>query len=317
MQWTRLPGGTPTPEFVALVNRLLAPPRRTAAAPRTSLPALDSATTAPAPVSRTAPVKKPSVPLLAGIAVAGALIAVPAALIAKQPDLGTALLAYSLGLRHAVDADHIAAIDNVTRKLMQEGKRPLTIGFHFALGHSAVVALAAAAIAATTTAFHDQIEAFKAWLALNNAELARALCVVDCRLAERHPPLLAWFEACIHFSDVVLLNRREGVENRWLSGFLEHFRSQHLPCLFETVKAGRIRNPALILEPQARRLTQIFDEEQDWIFTNAEGDEIDEEDITDDEEEEVQATPAVDPYFERRNGGRRVKELPDIAKYLG
>ena len=45
--------------------------------------------------------------------------------------LGTAFLAYSFGLRHAVDADHIAAIDNVTRKLMQEGKRPVAVGFMF------------------------------------------------------------------------------------------------------------------------------------------------------------------------------------------
>jgi nickel/cobalt transporter (NiCoT) family protein len=65
--------------------------------------------------------------------------------------LGTVLLAYSFGLRHAVDADHIAAIDNVTRKLMQEGKRPVGIGFWFSLGHSAVVVLAAFAIAITMT----------------------------------------------------------------------------------------------------------------------------------------------------------------------
>ncbi len=65
--------------------------------------------------------------------------------------LGTALLAYSFGLRHAVDADHIAAIDNVTRKLMQEGKRPVSVGFLFSLGHSTVVVLAALAIAVTTT----------------------------------------------------------------------------------------------------------------------------------------------------------------------
>ena len=50
--------------------------------------------------------------------------------------LGTALLAYSFGLRHAVDADHIAAIDNVTRKLMQEGQRPIGVGFYFSLGHA-------------------------------------------------------------------------------------------------------------------------------------------------------------------------------------
>ena len=56
---------------------------------------------------------------------------------AHQPVLiGTAVLAYSLGLRHAIDADHIAAIDNVTRKLMQEGKRPVAVGFFFALGHA-------------------------------------------------------------------------------------------------------------------------------------------------------------------------------------
>lgn len=52
--------------------------------------------------------------------------------------IGTAFLAYSFGLRHAVDADHIAAIDNVTRKLMQEGKRPVSVGFLFSLGHSTI-----------------------------------------------------------------------------------------------------------------------------------------------------------------------------------
>jgi high-affinity nickel-transport protein len=61
--------------------------------------------------------------------------------------MGTALLAYALGLRHAVDADHIAAIDNTTRKLVQEGQRPLGVGLFFSLGHSTVVALASAAIA--------------------------------------------------------------------------------------------------------------------------------------------------------------------------
>ncbi len=53
--------------------------------------------------------------------------------------IGVAGLAYSLGLRHAFDADHIAAIDNTTRKLMGEGKRPLSIGFWFSLGHSSIV----------------------------------------------------------------------------------------------------------------------------------------------------------------------------------
>ncbi len=53
--------------------------------------------------------------------------------------IGTGMLAYTLGLRHAFDADHISAIDNTTRKLMAEGKRPLSVGFFFSLGHSSVV----------------------------------------------------------------------------------------------------------------------------------------------------------------------------------
>ena len=75
--------------------------------------------------------------------------------------LGTALLAYGFGLRHAVDADHIAAIDNVTRKLMQDGRRPVAVGFFFSLGHSTVVVLASVAIAVTATEFRTQLDSFR------------------------------------------------------------------------------------------------------------------------------------------------------------
>ena len=70
--------------------------------------------------------------------------------------LGTALLAWTFGLRHAVDADHIAAIDNVVRKLMHEGRRPVLAGTWFSLGHSAVVVVACAAIAATAAGLHGR-----------------------------------------------------------------------------------------------------------------------------------------------------------------
>jgi nickel/cobalt transporter (NiCoT) family protein len=56
---------------------------------------------------------------------------------------GTGILAYTLGMRHAFDADHIAAIDNTTRKLVNDGQRPLSVGFFFSLGHSSVVFLLA------------------------------------------------------------------------------------------------------------------------------------------------------------------------------
>ncbi len=71
--------------------------------------------------------------------------------------LGSAALAYSLGLRHAIDADHIAAIDNVTRKLMQEGKQPVAAGFFFSLGHSTIVVILSLALAATAAGMKDHV----------------------------------------------------------------------------------------------------------------------------------------------------------------
>ena len=66
--------------------------------------------------------------------------------------LGLAPVAYGFGLRHAVDPDHIAAIDNTTRKLMQDGKRPVAVGFFFSLGHSTVV-FALSVLVAISAAF--------------------------------------------------------------------------------------------------------------------------------------------------------------------
>ena len=76
--------------------------------------------------------------------------------------LGTSFLAYSFGLRHAVDADHIAAIDNVTRKLMHEGKRPVAVGLMFSLGHSTIVVIGSIAIAATALALQHRIDHVRA-----------------------------------------------------------------------------------------------------------------------------------------------------------
>jgi high-affinity nickel-transport protein len=67
--------------------------------------------------------------------------------------VGVGVAAYTLGLRHAFDADHIAAIDNTTRRLMADGQRPLSVGFWFSLGHSTVVFVAAALLAAGIRVF--------------------------------------------------------------------------------------------------------------------------------------------------------------------
>ena len=76
----------------------------------------------------------------------------------RNPALtGLATLAYTFGLRHAFDADHIAAIDNTTRKLLQDGKRPLGTGFFFSLGHSTIVFSLTATLAVAAGTVHSRI----------------------------------------------------------------------------------------------------------------------------------------------------------------
>ncbi len=76
----------------------------------------------------------------------------------KTFGIGTGLLAYTLGMRHAFDADHISAIDNTTRKLMAEGKRPLSVGFFFSLGHSSVVFVLAVLLNFGLRALNTQVQ---------------------------------------------------------------------------------------------------------------------------------------------------------------
>ena len=71
--------------------------------------------------------------------------------------VGIGITAYTLGLRHAFDADHISAIDNTTRKLMQEGKRPLSVGFWFSLGHSTIVFALALLISLGVRSLHGAV----------------------------------------------------------------------------------------------------------------------------------------------------------------
>jgi high-affinity nickel-transport protein len=76
---------------------------------------------------------------------------------------GLGLLAYTFGLRHAFDADHIAAIDNTTRKLLQDGKKPLGVGFFFSLGHSTIVFSLATGLAVAAHTVNSRIPSFQDW----------------------------------------------------------------------------------------------------------------------------------------------------------
>ncbi len=155
-----------------------------------------------------------------------------------------------------------------------------------------------------------QLESLKPWLVQHHLELARIFTVVDCQLAEKQAPLAAWFDACIYFSDVVFLTKREGVANKWLSAFIRRYEDLFYPAHFIQVKKGGLANPAIVLDPTPRRVAQYFEE-----FEDLSGIEIE----TDDDEEDAEAdedAPKPEPYFERNRSGRRVKELPDVRNYL-
>jgi hypothetical protein len=155
----------------------------------------------------------------------------------------------------------------------------------------------------------DQLEALKPWLEAQGRELGRIFCVVDCQLAEKNPVLRQWFDACIHFADVVFLTRREGLENKWLSDFIKHFKEQRFPCHFVQVKTkGALTTPLVWLDPTARRVTQYFDEGESYVI---EGLETDDED----DDEDTGLLPP-EPFFTRLTSGRREKALPDVREFL-
>lgn len=154
----------------------------------------------------------------------------------------------------------------------------------------------------------EEIEAFQSWLKRSGENLARILMIVDCSLAEREPKLEPWFDCCIHFADVVLLNRREQVSPKWMRAFEKRYTSQHLPCLFELVKKGRVKNPPQILDPLARRYSLLFDDI----------DAIDQMEFDPDNlpEETIDLVAPADPWLERLPSGQRAKPVPDIREFL-
>lgn len=165
----------------------------------------------------------------------------------------------------------------------------------------------------------DLVEAFKGWAQQAGVEVARVICVVHCQLLKEHAPVVHWYDACIHFSDIVLLNRRDGVENKWMSDYQARFAKRYLPCLVEVVKKGRVKNPALVLDLQVRRLSHWFDadENEDWKSYVTDPDTIIMEEDEDSAADDDEAEGEEDEYLARHPGGGRKKVLPDIRDYLG
>lgn len=149
----------------------------------------------------------------------------------------------------------------------------------------------------------DCAEALKSWADHNQCQVARLITVVNCSFLIKQPKALAWFEACIHFSDIVLLSRREGVENKWIKDFEDNYKKACYPARFLLVKKDRVTNPPEVLDPQARRRSLYFDE-----LIPLEEDEFDDAEKPDDTKPDI--------YIHRLESGQRAKPIPDIKKLL-
>ena len=164
----------------------------------------------------------------------------------------------------------------------------------------------------------EQLETLKRWMTDNRFIPARIFTVVNCRLLERNPGLRPWYEACIHFSDLVLLNKREGVSNKWIQEYQDYFNKACYPCLFEPVKKGRLRNVISALFPETRRLSHFFDTDyMDGSEITPDLDEIVIEDDREGPEGEIDdGNSTGDPYMARLSNDQRARTLPDIKRFL-
>lgn len=162
----------------------------------------------------------------------------------------------------------------------------------------------------------DQMEALATWLPESPFEMGRVITLVDCSLAREREDILPWYDASVHFSDIVLLNHREAIPNRWVADFQDRYRKSRLPVLFDLVKKGRVRNPAEVLFPEARRVSQIFEREDDPFASLEVIIEEEAEDVSEEDEEEALLPIEEDPYLRRHPDGRRQQPLPDLRKLL-
>jgi hypothetical protein len=147
----------------------------------------------------------------------------------------------------------------------------------------------------------DQVEALKPLVENSGCQLGRIITIANCEQLEIHKKLFGWYDACVHFSDVCLINRGPKTTNQFVQNFIDRYKDNHIPCLFEQVPKHGVKNPGLVLEPQARRISLYFEpEEEQWL----------------DEEDDDWEEPKEDPYIARLPSGTREKWIVDINSIL-
>ncbi len=154
------------------------------------------------------------------------------------------------------------------------------------------------------------LESLALWCQQNDFPNLIITTVVHCNLCATHHPVHSWHQAAIHFSDFVLLNQRDAVDNKWLADFQKPFQRQFYPCVFELIRNGHIKNPAVILNSPPRRMSQAFEENQRGYPADVEieGDEEDENDSED--------SPLPEHHFERLLNKHYRRPVPNLTQII-
>lgn len=157
----------------------------------------------------------------------------------------------------------------------------------------------------------EQIEKLAADLAKCLIEPVKIITCVDCEGVEAHPPLKLWYEACIYYSDIVLLGNRSAASNRFIRDYQKQFERNCYPCLFLFLKGAGVPDQALeILTPGTRRISQLFDLPGNGAAPEQPGMII--EASCDLDLEEQEADPFLNPSEEQ--GAPR--HVPDAASFI-
>ena len=141
-----------------------------------------------------------------------------------------------------------------------------------------------------------------------NFEIGRIATQVHCGWCSGEEEARAWYDGCIHFSDLVLLDSRDEVADSWVRDFQERFKKHRYPCLFDIVRKGLPKHPMWFFDSQPRRLSLIFDPDD---LSGMGGDEYEIDGDEPDEDEDPEASG--DPYLRRNIAGereRKVRPLP-------
>ena len=144
----------------------------------------------------------------------------------------------------------------------------------------------------------DIIEGLKGWLNKNNCHLTRIITVINCKSLSENDSQYSWYDAAIHFSDMVLLNQREGVSEKWIKNMVTEKKKMYHPTRFELIKKNRVNNPSDILDSQTYRNSLFFDN-----LIPIEEDEF---------EDDLPSDKKIDPYIRRLESGKRYKHVSPI-----